>query len=125
VAETVHRTPWNFPDRSVGPGESVKGYAVEATDGHVGTVLWANYKPGKSYLVVRYDDAPDGAHVIVPAGAVRFVDHEHGVVSLHASVAEGRPTAPPDEHDEPLERGRLDGLEHGFPDGFAWFYTDV
>jgi hypothetical protein len=121
VAETVHRTPWTFPDRSVASGQSVKGYAVEATDGHLGTVLWATYKPGKSYLVVRYHDAPDGAHVIVPAGAVRRVDHKRRVVALRATVAQGHAAQQPDEvgaHLDAFEPGILGG-------GFAWLYTDV
>lgn len=117
----MQRTPWTFPDRSVGPGQSVKGYAVEATDGHIGTVLWATYRPGKSYLVVRYHDAPDGAHVIVPAGAVRRVDHKRSKVTLHATVAQGHAAPRPDEsatHHDVFEPGIFGG-------GFAWLYTDV
>ena len=112
MAEILHQTPWTFPGGSVDPGQSVKGYAVEAAEGDVGTVLWATYRPGKSYLVVRHDEAPDGAHVIVPAGAVRLVDHERRVVTLHAAPA--REQAAP----EP-EGAQLDVL------GFAWLYTDV
>ncbi|HEU5214272.1 MAG TPA: hypothetical protein VFU30_01895 [Gaiellaceae bacterium] len=110
MAETVHQTPWTFPGGSADPGQSVKGYAVaEAGAGHLGTVLWATYRPGKSYLVVRHGEAPDGAHVIVPAGAVERVDHERRVVTLHAAVARGQaaPSGP------------------GLLDGFAWLYTDV
>jgi hypothetical protein len=33
--------------------ESVKGFAVEATDGAVGHVEWATYYPGESYLVIK------------------------------------------------------------------------
>jgi hypothetical protein len=114
VAETVHRTPWTFPGGCVDPGQSVKGYAVEAADGHVGTVLWATYRPGKSYLVLRHREAPDDAHVIVPAGAVRVVDHERRVVTLHAAVAQ--------EQAAPAAGAQL---EPGLLDGFAWLYTDV
>ena len=77
---------WTFPAGLVGHDDSVKGYHVEAEDGPVGVVDWADYKPGESYLVVRFEH---GAHVI-PAGIVQRVDHEARRVALKASVAEIR-----------------------------------
>jgi hypothetical protein len=43
---------WTFPEGTVGHSESVKGYRVDASDGTVGKVEWADYAPGESYLVV-------------------------------------------------------------------------
>jgi hypothetical protein len=43
---------WTFPEGTVGHSDSVKGYRVDASDGTVGKVEWADYAPGESYLVV-------------------------------------------------------------------------
>jgi hypothetical protein len=40
MAEQEERKGWSFPAGSVGHDESVKDYAVEATDGQVGSVSW-------------------------------------------------------------------------------------
>jgi hypothetical protein len=77
---------WTFPAGLVGHDDSVKGYHVEAEDGPVGAVDWADYKPGDSYLVVRFEH---GLHVI-PAGAVTSVDPERRRVTVKGSVAEVR-----------------------------------
>ena len=68
MEEQAQQATWSFPEGSVGHDESVKGYAVEATDGQVGTVSWASYAPGESYMVVSYRDGHDDASGIVPDG---------------------------------------------------------
>src|ERR1700746_2138918 len=65
VTESGRQTPWSCPEGSVGHDESVKGYSVEATDGQVGTVSWASYAPGESYLVVSYRDGHHEVHTVV------------------------------------------------------------
>ncbi|MFL5941676.1 MAG: hypothetical protein ACJ75L_00220 [Gaiellaceae bacterium] len=47
MTEAGGRTVWSFPEGSVEHDQSVKDYAVEATDGSVGKVSWATYKPGE------------------------------------------------------------------------------
>jgi hypothetical protein len=126
VTETEGRAGWNFPEGSVGHDESVKGYAVEAEDGQVGSVSWASYAPDESYMVVSYRDDGREVHHVVPAGAVQRVDHERRAVTLRVTVAEVKSTP---THEDPearvdwelvsrFDRGMLGG-------GFAWPYTDV
>src|ERR671937_718738 len=67
VTEGGQQATWSFPEGSVGHDESVKGYAIEATDGQVGTCSWASYAPGESYMVVSYHDGHDHSHHVVPA----------------------------------------------------------
>jgi len=117
---------WSFPEGSVGHDESVKGYDLEAKDGHVGKVSWADYKPGESYLVVSYRDGLHERHHVVPAGAVRNVDHERRTVTLGVSTAEVKATP---EHEAPeatVDWGYVDQFERGMlGGGFVWPYTDV
>jgi hypothetical protein len=124
VTETSERDParWTFPEGSVGHSESVKGYNVEASDGHVGTVSWADYKPGESYLVVSCF----GEHHVVPAGAVERVDHGSKTVTLKVT-AEGVHKSPKHEDPEvPLDWVMIGQFERGMiGGGFVWPYTDV
>jgi hypothetical protein len=125
VAETGERTSWSFPEGAVGHDESVKGYAVEATDGHVGSVSWASYAPGESYLVVSYRDGVHVVHHVVPAGAVKRVDHKRRAVMLGVTVAQVKATPTHDEPDAPVDWDYVDQFERGMLSGFAWPYTDV
>jgi hypothetical protein len=122
VTEPGERRMWSFPEGSVAHDESVKDYTVEASDGEVGKCSWASYKPGESYLVVSYDDT----HHVVPAGAVKAVDHERRAVRLDVTVAEVKATP---EHEEPqaqVDWGYVDQFERGMlGGGFVWPYTDV
>jgi hypothetical protein len=117
---------WSFPEGSVGHSDSVKGYACEAKDGNVGTVSWASYKPGESYMVVSYREGRHDTHHVVPAGAVERVDHERRAVSLKVTVAEVKATPTHDEPDAPVDWGYVDQFERGMlGGGFVWPYTDV
>lgn len=79
--------------------------AVEAKDGPVGSVSWASYLPGESYLVVSYREGPPEVHHVVPAGAVRAVDHERGAVTLGVTVAEVKATPAHENPDAPVDWG--------------------
>jgi hypothetical protein len=126
VTETEGRAGWSFPEGSVGHDESVKGYALEATDGQVGSVSWASYAPGESYLVVSYRDGHHDAHHVVPAGAVKLVDHGRRTVTLGVTVAEVKATPTHDEPDAPVDWGYIDQFERGaLGGGSVWPYTDV
>jgi hypothetical protein len=61
--------------------ESVKGFAVRATDGRAGRVSWASYASGESYLVVTTGRVRR-AHRVVPAGAVTQVLDREVMLSL-------------------------------------------
>ena len=120
------RTLWSFPEGSVAHDESVKGYAVEATDGVCGTVSWASYKPGESYLVVSYSERGDHTHHVVPAGAVKIVDHPRRTVGLKVTAAEVKATPKHEDPEAPVDWGYVDQFERGMlGGGFVWPYTDV
>jgi hypothetical protein len=124
--ETGPATLWSFPEGSVGHDESCKGYAVEGSDGPVGTVSWANYKPGESYLVVSYRDGRDDTHHVVPAGAVQVVDHPRRTVGLKVTAAEVKATPLHETPEAPVDWVYVDQFERGMlGGGFVWPYTDV
>ena len=126
VAETEESTLWSFPAGAVTHDQSVKGYTVEATDGEVGTVSWACYKDGESYLVVSYRDGGDDTHHVVPAGAVHSVDHGRRAVTLKVTVAEVKATPTHENPDAPIDWAYVDQFERGMlGGGFVWPYTDV
>jgi hypothetical protein len=126
VPETEERSMWSFPEGSVGHSDSVKGYAVQATDGEVGTCSWATYKPGESYLILSYRDGHHDTHHVVPAGAVKDVDHEHRTVTLGVTVAEVKATPTHEAPEAPVDWGYVDQFERGMlGGGFVWPYTDV
>lgn len=126
VTEQGQETTWSFPEGSVGHDESVKGYAVEARDGEVGTVSWASYAPGESYMVVSYRDGHGDAHHVVPAGAVKVVDHDRRAVVLEVTAAEVKATPRHQTPDTPVDWDQVNQFERGMLGGGAvWPYTDV
>jgi hypothetical protein len=126
VTETDAAASWNFPEGSVGHDESVKGYALEATDGQVGSVSWANYAPGESYMVVSYRDDGHEVHHVVPAGAVKLVDHERRAVTLAVTVAEVKATPTHEAPKAPVDWAYVQQFDRGMLGGGAlWPYTDV
>jgi hypothetical protein len=125
VTEEGQTTTWSFPEGSVGHDESVKGYAVEATVGQVGTVSWASYAPGESYMVVSYRDGHEDAHHVVPAAAVKLVDHGRQAVVLKVTAAEVKATPRHEAPDAPVDWEQVNRFERGMLGGsFAWPYTD-
>ncbi len=120
---------WTFPQGTVGAHDSVKGYRVDGSDGHLGVVVWADYKPGDSYLVVRVEDRHRHADHLVPAGAITAIDHEARTVTLDAPVAEIRATATYEGGPEPAYVSARDWYEdqvdRGRAGGVAWPYTDI
>jgi hypothetical protein len=126
VSEPEQRTTWTFPEGSVGHSDSVKGYDVEAKDGPVGTVSWANYKPGESYLVLTYRDGHHEVHHVVPAGAVAEVDHERRTCTLKVTEAEVKATPTHVDPEAELDWTMVQGFDRGMlGGGFVWPYTDV
>jgi hypothetical protein len=126
VTETEGRAGWSFPEGSVGHDESVKGYALEAKDGPVGSVSWASYAPGESYMVVSYRDGGDEVHHVVPAGAVQRVDHERRTVSLGVTVAEVKATPTHESPEAPVDWALVQQFDRGMlGGGSVWPYTDV
>jgi hypothetical protein len=94
---------WSFPEGMLGPDDSIKGFRVEASDGHVGKVAWASYAPGESYLVISLLRHLHEVRHIVPAAAVERVGTDERKVWLRLTRAEVEqapehldPAAPPD-----------------------------
>ena len=116
---------WTFPEGTVGHSDSVKGYRVDASDGTVGKVEWADYAPGESYLVVAVGHKQ---HHLVPAGAITAVDHAGKKVMLSVTADEVRSTPQHEDAETTyleatkdyvgqFDRGMLGG-------GFVWPYVD-
>jgi hypothetical protein len=116
---------WTFPKGTMGHSDSVKGYRVDCTDGTVGKVEWADYKPGESYLVVTIEHK---RHHLVPAGAIVAVDHEGKSVTLTVTADEVRATPQHEDAETTyveatkdyvgqFDRGMIGG-------GFVWPYVD-
>ena len=126
MSEAEQSALWTFPDGAVSHDESVRDYDVEASDGHLGTVSWADYKPGESYLVVSYRHHLHDVHHVVPAGAIRSVDHARRTVTLTVTADEVKSTPPHEDPSAPVDWAYVDQFERGMlGGGFVWPYTDV
>ncbi|HEY7018273.1 MAG TPA: hypothetical protein VH297_07360 [Gaiellaceae bacterium] len=102
---------WSFRDGMVGSDDSVKGFEVEASDGHAGKVAWASYAPGESYLVVSLSHHLRAAHHVVPAGAVERISADERKVWTYLGRDEIAEL--PEHHDEPapLEGWMVDAID--------------
>jgi len=99
MAEREQERLWSFPQGMLGPDDNVKGFRVEATDGHAGKVSWASYAPGESYLVVSHIHHLHEKHHVVPAGIVKSVSTDDRSVSLRLTREEVEES--PEHHDPP------------------------
>jgi hypothetical protein len=90
---------WSFPDGMLGPDDSIKGFRVEARDGHAGKVSWASYRPGESYAVISLLHHLHETHHVVPAAAVERVRTNERTVWLRLTRAEVEQA--PEHHDPP------------------------
>ena len=105
--EKASRGLWSFPEGMLGPDDRVKGFRVEASDGHAGKVSWASYAPGEGYLVISLIHRLHGAHHVVPAGAAERISAEDCTVWLRLSLEEL-----PEHRDQPasLETWMVDAI---------------
>jgi hypothetical protein len=106
---------WSFRPGTIDATESLKGFAVEAADGQVGTVAWATYAPGESYLVVDVRHGLRETHHVVPAAAVLSVDPSTRTLRLELSRQEV--DAAPEHHDPsaPVDLASVDFLAGLWP----------
>jgi hypothetical protein len=74
----------SFPTGVLGGYDSVKGFAVIASDGSAGRVSWGSYAPGESYLVVT-EGRLRRKHRVLPAAAVTSVSDGRVYVELTRS----------------------------------------
>jgi hypothetical protein len=108
--EKESRGLWSCSVGMLGPDDSIKGFRVEASDGHAGKVSWASYAPGESYLVISLIHRLHEAHHVVPAGAAERISAEDRTVWLRLSRAEIEEL--PEHHDQPapLETWMVDAI---------------
>jgi hypothetical protein len=101
MAEREHTSDqlWSFREGMLGSDDSVKGFRVEAADGHAGKVSWASYAAGESYLVVSHLHHLHETHHVVPAGAVERISLAERTLWLSLSRDEVEEL--PEHHDPP------------------------
>ncbi|MFD6078304.1 PRC-barrel domain containing protein [Streptomyces hydrogenans] len=74
---------WGYAESSGHvPGDTLIGYAVEATDGGIGKVDRHTEDVGRSYLVVDTGPWILGHKVVLPAGLVDRVDRQNETVHV-------------------------------------------
>jgi hypothetical protein len=80
---------WSLPVQAAGCGvDELRGFAVEAKDGPVGTVARGAVEAGRSYLIVSLDRALGVTKVMLPAGIVVHVDSGKSLVRIGCSRTE-------------------------------------
>lgn len=68
---------WSYPagiQQESGPGLDIAGYAVEATDGKIGSVDKCGDEAGQSFIVVNTGPWIFGKKVMLPASVVTQID---------------------------------------------------
>jgi len=109
-SEFEHDRLWSFPEGALGHDDSIKGFGVEATDGHAGKVSWASYAPGESYLVISHRHQLHETHHVVPAAAVEKIDKSARKVWLRLTGAEVEQAPDHDDPEAPLPAPTIDAL---------------
>ena len=67
--------PWRYRDPSLTTGtQNIVGFAVEATDGHIGKIDEASFDVGAGHVVVDTGPWIFGRKVVLPAGTIERVD---------------------------------------------------
>jgi len=102
---------WSFPKGMLGPDDSIKGFEVEASDGHAGKVAWASYAAGESYLVVSHLQHLREVHHVVPAGAVQKLSARERKVWLRVSRAQVQEAPEHLDPQAPLDHSTFDAFE--------------
>ncbi|MFI6335076.1 PRC-barrel domain containing protein [Streptomyces sp. NPDC050535] len=109
----MHESLWNYtPTSGHTPDDDLTGYAVEATDGHIGTVDKHSGDVVAQYIVVDTGVWIFGRQVMLPAGTVVGIDHEAKKVHVSRSKAEikASPEFDKDKHlGDPAYRDQLGG----------------
>jgi hypothetical protein len=80
---------WSLPAGAARCGVAeMRGFAVEATDGLIGTVASGGIDAGRSYLIVSIHPTLGVTTAMLPAGIVDRVDMRRAVVALGCSSEE-------------------------------------
>lgn len=106
---------WNYRHDLEIRDTEIVGYDVEATDGHIGTIDAATLDTDASHLVVDTGFWIFGHKRVIPAAAVRQVNHADEKVFIDLSKDEVK--GAPDHHDtwhEPDHRDVFDAYYESF-----------
>lgn len=107
---------WSYgPTAKRTAGNDLTGYAVEATDGHIGKVDKHSDEVDSAYLVVDTGVWIFGKHVLLPAGTVRDLDEEQEkiYVNLTKDQVKNAPEFDKDRHLADTEHHRTTGEYYG------------
>jgi hypothetical protein len=88
---------WNYRHDIQVAGTELIGYDVEATDGHIGTIDESSIDADNGYLVVDTGFWIFGKKRVVPANAVRQINHPDRKVFL--DIDKAKVEGAPDHHD--------------------------
>ncbi|HET6532475.1 MAG TPA: PRC-barrel domain containing protein [Actinoplanes sp.] len=103
--------PWTYRrDAGVSAHRAdLAGFAVEATDGSIGTVQRATYEVGSSYVLVDTGPWVSGGRLLLPAGIVSRVDRLVRTVYVDRTKDEikGAPAFDEDTRSDTEYRARL------------------
>jgi hypothetical protein len=104
AAETEHAA-----DEAPMAAPEIAGYAVEAKDGHIGTVDEVSYDAGTGAIVVDTGHWIFGKKRMVPAGMIEKIDREARVVTLSCTKADvkGAPDHDPSRADDTAHRDEV------------------
>ena len=78
----MHTELWTYGEKTPGSIHVLGGFAVDASDGHIGHVHEASDGVGNDFIVVDTGPWIFGRKVIIPAGAINSVDRNEGRVTL-------------------------------------------
>lgn len=88
---------WSYRTDLVDPGD-ISGYSIHATDGDIGKVDKHDMDAGRNYLLVATGPWIFGRTVMLPAGVVERIDHEHETV--YVGVTKDRIKDAPEYRDD-------------------------
>lgn len=92
------RGVWRYPSGAAVAAASTVGYAIDATDGFVGTVGAARDEAAGAFLIALGGPWNGGRSMMIPAGVIKRVEREARVVHLACS-RRALSDAPPYEND--------------------------
>ena len=98
-----HEEIWH-PTVLAGSLDGIEGYALQASDGAIGTITATNSELGRSYLIATAGPWNQGRTVMLPPGMVERIDRDKRVVHVRCSREQVR-AAPPFENDRYQDGG--------------------
>jgi hypothetical protein len=106
---------WRYPPGAAVAAASAVGYAIDATDGFVGTVGVARDEAWGAYLIVLGGPWNGGRSLMIPAGTIKQVEREARVVHLSCSRQQLRdaPAYENDRYQDAAYRGEIGGYYEG------------